>query len=120
MANVNATNVLIDDAVDKVKSQVSGTIVKKLVPFLTLAGVPVAAWLQDEVGIDLDTTTLAVFIGSSIVGISGLAATYVKQRLQGIYGLHQTLIDQGIDVVRQGQAELERYEQEEVPLPKNV
>jgi hypothetical protein len=40
------TDVLIDDAVEKVQSTVSRSIVTKLVPFLTLALVPVTAWLR--------------------------------------------------------------------------
>jgi len=114
----NPTDVLIEDAVEKVKSSVSRSIVTKLVPFLTLVLVPVVAWLQAKVGLDLDPTQVAVFIGSAILGISGLAFGYVRERLKGIYGLHQTLIDQGINVYEQGAAD---YQAEtDVPLPPSV
>jgi uncharacterized membrane protein len=83
------TDVLIDDAVEKVQSTVSRSIVTKLVPFLTLALVPVTAWLQAKVGIDLSPTELAVYIGTAILGIAGVAATYVRGRLHGIYTLHR-------------------------------
>jgi hypothetical protein len=100
MANV--TNQLIDDAVEKVKSTLSRSIVTKLVPFLSLVLVPVAAWAQDKVGINLDPTALAVFVGTSIIGLAGAAATYVRSRLNGIYALHSTLIDKGVDVYNRG------------------
>lgn len=114
----NPTDVLIDDAVEKVKSTVSRSIVTKLVPFLSLALVPVATWAQAKIGINLDPTQVAVFVGTSILGISGVAFGYVRERLKGIYGLHQTLIDQGINVYDQGAKE---YKEEiEVPLPPGV
>lgn len=113
-----STDVLIDDAVEKVQSTVSRSIVTKLVPFLTLALVPVTAWLQAQVGIDLSPAELAVYIGTAILGISGVAATYVRGRLHGIYTLHNTLIDKGIDVYEKGADEYEKVE--EVPLPKDV
>lgn len=118
MAQTNPTDVLIDDAVEKVQSTVSRSVVTKLVPFLTLVLVPVVAWLQAKVGIDLDSTQLAVYIGTAVLGIAGVAFGYVRERLKGIYGLHQTLIDQGINVYEQGTVEYK--EETEVPLPPGV
>ncbi len=101
----NPTDALIDDAVEKIQSTVSQSVVKRLVPFLSLILVPVAAWAQAKVGIDLDPTTLAVFVGTAVIGIAGTAATYVRGRLHGVYTLHATLIDKGIDAYKQGESD---------------
>lgn len=101
------TDVLIDDAVSKIQSTLSKSVATKLVPFLTLALVPAAAWAQDKIGINLDSTQLAVFLGSSIIGIAGVAISYIRGRLHGTYALHATLIDKGISIVEEGKQELE-------------
>lgn len=106
----NPTDVLIDDAVEKVQSTVGRSITTKLVPFLSLVLVPVAAWAQAKIGIDLDPTALAVFVGTAVIGLAGAAATYVKARLNGIYTLHSTLIDKGIDVYEQGEKDYAKAE----------
>lgn len=111
----NPTDVLIDDAIAKVQSTVSKAIALRLVPFVTLLLVPVAAWAQAKVGIDLDPTALAVFVGSSIIGLAGVAASYIRERMKGIYSLHSTLIDNAINVEKKGREELDK-----IPLPKNV
>lgn len=95
----DTTNLLIDDAVEKVQSTLSRVIATRLVPFISLALVPAVAWAQAEIGINLDPTALAVFIGSSILGLSGAAIAYIRGRLQGVYGLHAALIDKGIDAI---------------------
>lgn len=106
----NPTDVLIDDAVEKVQSTVSRSITTKLVPFLSLVLVPVAAWAQAKIGIDLDPTALAVFVGTSVIALAGVAASYVRSRLQGIYALHATLIDKGIDAYEQGAEDYAKVE----------
>lgn len=108
MATRNPTDVLIDDAVEKVKSTASRSIALKLVPFLSLIFVPVTAWLQDKVGINLNSTDLAVYIGSATLAIAGAAITYIRGRLNGIYQLHTTLIDKGIDAFAQGEEDLKK------------
>lgn len=100
------TDILIDDAVEKVQSTLSRTVATRLVPALTLGLVPAAAWLQAKIGIDLNSTELSVYIGSSIVAIGGAAIAYIRARLQGVYALHAKLIDRGIDAVEQSKEEL--------------
>ena len=115
MAN---TDVLLDDAVTKIQSTVAKSVATKLVPFLTLALVPAVAWAQEKIGVSLDPTQLAVFIGSAVLGIAGVAISYIRGRLQGTYALHAVLLDKGVDALAQGKEDLEAAGN--VPLPKNV
>ena len=100
------TDFLIDDAVEKIQSTLARTVATRLVPFVSLALVPAAAWAQDKIGVNLNTTELSVFIGSSVLAISGAAIAYIRGRLHGVYTLHAKLIDKGIDAVEQSKDEL--------------
>lgn len=119
MADVQSTtDVLIDDAIEKVKSTLSRTIALKLVPSISLVLVPAAVWAQEKLGLNIDPTVVAVWAGSSLFAIAGVAISYVRARVQGVYKLHSELINQGLYAIEAGKTAIDSAD--EIPLPKSV
>jgi hypothetical protein len=86
-----------DKRIEELEKELTSTIGKKvaaavalLAPFIAVA----CAWLQGQIGIDLDPEAVTGLISATVVGITGAGATWVynrgnfEQRAEQLYGLY--------------------------------
>jgi hypothetical protein len=103
---------LVDYALDWMQSSAIKVMSTKLLPLILGSGVAASAlaWLQDEVGINLNPTAVAALVGSIVVGAIVMAFAYVRNHGRGASALGVALVE--LEKLR----EAGRQYQPELPL----
>jgi len=106
---------LVEQVLSWLQTNVLQLIITRIVPLIMASGVVLAglAWLQDEIGIDLDPAAVATFIGTTMAAV--VAAVFAYVRNHGGAAQMGSVLLQILELKKQGEADLARMSSAKVP-----